>query len=73
MRFKIAKGRMLTVAPGEKARWDEVRLLYDSANEMVGIQVTGDNQLRGYCFFIPDTSFGETKERGTPSDKVPPC
>lgn len=72
MRFKIAKGKMLVCSPGEKPEWKEVRLIYDSANEMVGIQVMDDSQLRGYCFFIPETSFKETKEKGTPRDGVPP-
>jgi hypothetical protein len=71
-RFKVAKGKMLVVAPGEEPEVREVVLIHDAINESVGIQMIGDSEIKGWCFFVPLSSFQATIERGTPVDKVKP-
>lgn len=69
-RFKIARGRMLVVAPGEKPAFRPVKLIYDSVNDMVGIQLIGESQLKGWCFYIAWDDFGVVKARGKLVDVV---
>ena len=69
-RFKVARGKMLVVAPGEEPEQRDVVLIHDAANESVGIQMIGESDIKGWCFFVPMASFQATIERGTPVDKV---
>ena len=69
-RFKTAKGKMLVIAPGEKPAFRPVKLIYDSVNEMVGIQLIGESQLKGWCFYIAWSDFMVVKDRGMLVDVV---
>jgi len=69
-RFKIASGKMLVIPPGEPAEWHMVNLIYDLVNHMVGIQVTGDSQLKGHVVFISRAAFDKTIASGIEFDEV---
>jgi hypothetical protein len=68
-RFRCAKGKLLVLAPDSTCEWKEVNLIYDSANNMFGIQVL-DGQLQGYCFFVSQEALKATRDRGTEVDKL---
>lgn len=68
-RFRAAKGKLLVLAPGSEPEWKEVNLVYDTTNNMFGIQVL-DGQLQGHCFFVAQDALKATRDKGTETDKL---
>ncbi len=69
-RFRIARGKMLVIAPNEAPTFRAVKLIYDTENEMVGLQLIGDSQLKGWCFYVRKADYDLVETRGKPVDVV---
>lgn len=69
-RFKIKRGKMLIIPPGEKAKWEEAELVYDSVNNSFGIKLIADNRLQGYVIFVGQTMLRDVRDKGKPMDKL---
>jgi len=68
-RFRIAKGRMMVIAPGQAAEMKPCLLIVDIANGSVGVQIL-DDQLKGYTIFVKEAIFAEVKTKGKPTDEL---
>jgi hypothetical protein len=69
-RFKVAKGKLMVIPPGEKPKDIPVHLIYDDANNAFGIQVIDGSQLHGYVFFVSQAALRDTRDKGTEMDKL---
>lgn len=69
-RFKIATGKMLVIDPDNETEWKDVQLVYDSANDYVGIRPRGDSPLDGYTFLVKRGAFKDVVEKGKETEEL---